>query len=180
MSRRLWSWVGGRSSSLDGPGAGDAQLSERFDGSGPGLGNAGGVTAEHRSGGGLGVDGVGLASTATFLAVGAVDLHDAHLALGEEAGQARAPRPGSLDADGVELAEGAQPAQQPPIAVAGGREAVGGEQAAELVERGGHVDVLVGVDASGHPARGDLCDGGHVTPLVDGDGTHRPGGRTGQ
>ena len=83
--------VGRRGTGLHRPCSSDAQLAERLDRTGPGLGGHAGPECEHRPRGGFGVDGVGLAASATVLAVGPVDLHDVRTAGGEVAGEPRSP-----------------------------------------------------------------------------------------
>lgn len=59
---------------------------------------------------------------------------------------------GLLDPDPLELTEAAHPAQQRPVAGAGGREGVGADYRAGLVDERGHMQILVGVDAAEHRA----------------------------
>ena len=85
---------------------------------------------------------------------------------GEVTGQARTPRAGAFDTDRDDLTEGAQPAQQLPVAGRGRRELCGAEHPAEIVERGGEVGVLVGVDTAGDAPR-CICHRGHSHPFIE-------------
>ena len=118
-----------------------------------GLGGPGGLES---------VEGIGLAGLAPGLAVLAVHLDDVDAGSGEEAGDAgpRGPRP--LHADLSDGAEGLKPAEQGRVPVGVGPEGLGAEQAADLVEGGGHMDLAVSVDATGDGARG-FYDG-HAIP----------------
>jgi hypothetical protein len=61
------------------------------------------------------------------------------------------------------VAEGLEPAEQLRIAVGVGSERLGPEQATNLVEGSGHMDLAVGVDTTGDGARG-FYDG-HAIPF---------------
>ena len=94
------------------------------------------------------------------------------------AGQPGAVGAGALDADQLDLTEAAQPAEQ--AAVAGRRrvERLDAEQRAVVVERGGDMDVEVGVDAP-------VIRSGKVVIVIPSlasgwGGTAPPGRRTGQ
>jgi len=98
------------------------------------------------------------------LPVGPVDLHDLVVVGGEPAGQPGGVAAGALDPKPLHLAKALRPALQLVVA-AQGRGRLGGTQdAAELVDRGGDVDVLVAVDPDGDQALG-LWHGGHVVPF---------------
>jgi hypothetical protein len=56
---------------------------------------------------------------------------------------------------------GLHPAQQSAVSVSRGREAFGCQEPADVVEHGGDMDVLVGVDPARHMARLVLRDGCH-------------------
>ena len=75
--------VGGRGAGLHRPAAGDAQLAERLDRPVPALGVTVASPDEHRSSGGFGIDGVGLAAPPALLTVRSVHLHHAHAASSE-------------------------------------------------------------------------------------------------
>ena len=53
--------------------------------------------------------------------------------------------------DQLDLTEAAQPAEQVAVAVRGGVERLDTEQGAAFIERGGDVDIEVGVDTAGDP-----------------------------
>ena len=119
--------------------------------------------ARLRGPGGLdGVEGIGLAALASGLAVLAVHFDDVDPGSGEEAGDAGPIGPRPLHADLADLAEGFEPGQQVRVAVGVGPERLRAEQATDLVQDGGHVDLAVGVDATGDGARG-FYDG-HAIP----------------
>ena len=105
-------------------------------------------------------------------AVRPVHLDDVDVLAGEVAGQADAEAAGALDADAVDGAEAAEPGEQLAVAGRGGGEALG----AELVERGGDVDVAVGVDAAGDQAGVGSGDG-HGCSLSRGGAATGVGGR---
>ncbi len=71
------------------------------------------------------------------------------------------------------------PGQQAGVAGRGGGELLRAEDTADLVDRGGGVGVLVGVDATEDLDRGVIgCHGGHRRPVVRDwgqGGTHQPG-----
>jgi hypothetical protein len=138
--------VGGLGAGLDRRAAGHAQRPDHLDLAVTGLGHARGGACEHGPGGGLGVDRVGLAAASAGRPVGAVDLeHD--LAVGmQEAQQPRGVGAGAFDAEALDLAQPACPGEQLPVAAGGGGHRGGGEQAAELVDRGGDVQLAVAVD----------------------------------
>jgi len=90
--------------------------------------------------------------TATVLTVRATHLDHLHLVSGDEPGQPRTPRAGALNTDRAQLPVAGQPGVQCLVPGGGCRERLGADQSAELVERGGYVEVLVGVDPAGnHP-----------------------------
>jgi hypothetical protein len=78
----------------------------------------------------------------------------------EEPGQASPLAAGSLNAPGLHPTQTLGPLQQRPIADRCGRNLPCGEVAAQLVEGVGHMNLAVGVDADGDPARLGVCDGG--------------------
>jgi hypothetical protein len=125
----------------EGVGGGDQQGLERVDGLGAGphgrlagnpehpqhlhhaiggLGQPGRLAGLHRTGGGLGVDRIGLAMAAAGGPVGPVDLHDPLPVRVQEAGQLGAVATGALDTERLDLAQRASPAQQLGVAGAGG------------------------------------------------------------
>jgi len=109
------------------------------------------------------VEGVGLAALTSSLAILAVDFDDVDPCFGEEAGDAGAIGTCALHADLRDLAEGLEPAEQLCVSARVGLERPGPEQASDLVEGGGYVDLSVGVDARGDSAR-SFYDG-HVIPF---------------
>ena len=86
-------------------------------------------------------------------AAGSGDRPPRHTPSAVRAGQARAPGARALDADGFQVTEAAQPPEQIPIAAGGGRKLFGPGHAAQAIDSGGDVEVLVGVDASNDRAR---------------------------
>ena len=62
----------------------------------------------------------------------------------------------------LDFPEGFEPAEQGRVTVGIGPERFGAEQATDLVQGGGHVDLSVGVDATGDGTRG-FYDG-HAIP----------------
>jgi hypothetical protein len=118
------------------------------------------VSANYRSGSGLGIDRVRLAPPAAGLAVRPVDLNH-HLALrAQEASQPGPIAAGPFHPERCHLAKSAGPVQQRPIAPRRGRDLRRGQVAAELVGGVGDVDIAVGVDPDRDPDRLRLCDGG--------------------
>ncbi len=125
------------------------QRPERLDRSVVALGLAGRLTGLNGAGRGDGVDDVCFAVAASDLPVGSGDLDDLDSGVAEVPCQCGAVAAGALDTDLVELTLPAQPGEQSPVAGDGGRERLGAEHPAELVEGGGDVQVLVGVHAAG-------------------------------
>ena len=74
-----------------------------------GLGQAGGLAAEHGAGGALRIEMIGLAVLAPQPAVGTADLVDGVAAVAEGAGEAGAVRAGALDAEGVDGSQRPRP-----------------------------------------------------------------------
>lgn len=70
----------------------------------------------------------------------------------EVADNAGAVGAGLLHADALQLAGAGHPADERPVAGTGGREGVRTDDGAALVDERGHVQVLVGVDATEHLA----------------------------
>ena len=108
------------------------------------------------------VEGIGLARLASGLAVRAVHFDDVNPCSGEEAGDAGPIGPGAFHPDLAEDAEGFEPGQQRRVALGIGGERFGAEQSSDLVQDGGHMDLCVGIDATGDNARG-FYDG-HAIP----------------
>jgi hypothetical protein len=80
---------------------------------------------------------------------------------GEIASQAGSPGAAALDTDSDDLAMPLEPLEEPPIAVPGRGEALRPLDTSEVVDDGGDVDVLVGVNPADHPAVLRLRDRGH-------------------
>jgi hypothetical protein len=74
-----------------------------------GLGQGRGLTAEHGTGGALGIEVVGLAALAAQPAIGTADLVDDMARLAEEARQAGAVRARALDAEGADGSQRPRP-----------------------------------------------------------------------
>ena len=108
------------------------------------------------------VEGIGLAALSAGLTVLAVHFDDMDPRFGEETGDAGPIGPRPLHADLAHFAERFEPAEQCRIPVGIGPERLGAEQATDLVQDGGHVDLSVRVDATGDGARG-FYDG-HAIP----------------
>jgi hypothetical protein len=145
------------------------------------LGRCGGRTGQHRAGGGLGVDRVGLAALAAGASVWPVDLHHGDMLVQQVAGQAGAVAAGAFDPDHVWVPVATQPAKQLPVASTISGELPIAQQSSLLVDDGGVVGAAVGV----HPADdnpGALGHAGTAVPLEARarTGTHRPGRRTHQ
>ena len=115
-----------------------------------------------RPGGLDGVEGIGLAALTPGLAVLAVHLNDVDPCSGEVTSDAGPIGPRPFHPDLADLPEGLEPGQQIRIAVGVGPKRLRAEQATDLVQDGGHVDLPMGVDATGDGARG-FYDG-HAIP----------------
>ena len=140
------------------PGAGsDEQYPDRFHVAVGGLGHAVGPAAQRRPGRLHGVDGVGLAVAAASLPVGAINLDHRNPGAVQEAGQPGPVGACALDTDPGHRAEAAQPAVQLGEPGRCRRERFDTQHTAVAVDRGGHVNVEVGVDPTGDRAR--LYDG---------------------
>ena len=157
---------------------GDEQHPDRFDVAIGGLGHAVGAAAQRRSSGLDGIDAVGLAVAATGLTVRAIDLDHRHPVTAQEAGQAGPVGAGALHPDPLQRAERASQAcsSANPAVVVGNDSTPSTPPLA--VERGGDVNVEVGVDPAGDRTR--LYDGhGHPFSVQVVKGWHaRPGKET--
>jgi hypothetical protein len=121
---------------------------------------------------------LGLAAAATQLPVGPVDLHHPLAMSDQEPSQPGAVAAGALHAPCLDLTQPTRPGQQLTVARAGGRGEGDAKPAAELVARGGDVEVLVGVDPDGDPRRLQVCHGGlAILPAAMGGRTGRAGGQ---
>ena len=142
--------------------SGDAQNPHGFDVSVPGLGLAAGVAREGRPGSRDGILGIGLALEPAPLSIGTVDLDDPDLFTLETTGQAGAIGARPFDADQLDGAEVAQPAQQLLVAAFIGAEALDTEESSSLVQSRSYMDVEVRID----PAGDAPCHSGHCHPFV--------------
>jgi len=148
---------------------------------GAGLGQDGRLASLHRASGGLGVEGVGLATPPTSGTVGPVDRHDHLTVAAQEPRQPHAVGAGALNTPGVKLAEPTGPGEQATVAAGGGGHADGVQAAAELIFGVGDVDIAMGIDPHGHARGAGVCHRGHghlLRPGAQADGTRRPSGRT--
>jgi hypothetical protein len=91
--------------------AGHPQAAQRLDPHVSLFRHGGSPARQRGTGGGLGVDRVGLALPAAHSAVRAVDLHHRHVLGAQEPGQAGAVHAGALDTDQHQAAEPGQPRQ---------------------------------------------------------------------
>jgi hypothetical protein len=101
--------------------------------------------------------------------VGPVNLQDPLPVAAEEAGQLSPVAAGALDAERLDLAQRASPAQQLGVASGGGRHQGGCQTATQLVLGAGHVHVLVGVDPDREAWQLSVCDGGDRRPSCSTD-----------
>jgi hypothetical protein len=65
------------------------------------------------------------------------------------------------NADLGHIAERAQPLEQRFVASGVGAERLGAKQAAQWIERSGHMDITVGIDTTGHTTRSFYDGHGH-------------------
>ena len=129
-----------------------------------GLGHAVGPTAECRSSGLDRVDGVGLAVTTPGLTIGAINLDHLHPGAAQEAGQARPVGAGALDTDPGQRPERTQPGVQVGEPGGGRGERFDAQHATVGVQRGGDMNIEVGVHPTSDRAR--LYDDGHRHPFL--------------
>jgi hypothetical protein len=121
----------------------------------------------------LGVQPVGLAVHVSGQPIGAVDLDHPNGLGGQEPGQRGAEGAGALDPYRDDLAVLLDPGQQGFVAAVVDRKLAVAQQAALVIDRGGVVRVLVGVDATDHgdhrcgcwPAARMGCHAGCAPPL---------------
>ncbi len=109
-----------------------------------------------------GIEGIGLATLSAGLAVLAVHLDDVDPGPGQVTGDAGSIGPRPFHPDLADLSEGFQPGQKLGVTLGVGLERLAAEQASDLVQDSGHVNLPVGVDATGDGAR-DFYDG-HAIP----------------
>jgi hypothetical protein len=117
---------------------------------------------------------IGLAGAATGLAVRPVDLDHLDPTGAQEPGQARPVGAGAFDTDEGDWAERAQPAEQLVVAGGGRLEALHAQQPADVIDRGGHVDIEVGVDSARDRTRAFYDGHRHPFSLVVVKGWHAP------
>ncbi len=141
---------------------GDDENTDRLDRTVSALGRVVGPARESSPCGFDSVERVGLAAVASGLAVLAVDFDDVDPCSGEVTGDAGPIGPRPLYTDLADLPEGFEPGQKIRVTLGIGPERLGAEQATDLVQDGGHMDLSVGVDATGDSARG-FYDG-HAIP----------------
>jgi hypothetical protein len=121
-----------------------------------------------------GVGGIRLAGAPASLAVGSIDLDHRDARGAQRSSEARPIGAGALDTDLVDGAEGEQPGEQLVVAGGSGFEALHPQQPADVVERGSHMHIEVGVDTAGHGAPGHGFYDGHRHPFcLNGQGVAR-------
>lgn len=139
---------------------GDHQGTDRFHGAVPALGGSSCPARQGSSGCAHRVEGIGLAGSATFLTIGAVDLDHLDTSGGEMASQAGSIATRPLHTNQHDGPETAQPREQSTISARVGRELLDAEQTSDGIECSGDVHVGMGVHTAGHGA--SLYDGqGH-------------------
>jgi hypothetical protein len=106
--------------------------------------------------------GVRLALAPAALSVGTVDFDDADPFGLEMTGEPGSIGPGPFDADQLDEAEVAQPAQQLLVTIGCGGEALDAEQGAPLIQSRSYVDVEVRID----PADDASWQSGHCHPFI--------------
>jgi hypothetical protein len=151
---------------------GDEQDAQRFDPAVAALGPPDRFSRQGGSGRFHRVEGVGLACVATGLAVRAVDLDHDDAGPRQEAGEASAIRTRAFDTHLGECPEGLEPGQQRLVAGWVRLEGLGSEQASDVVERGSHMDLAMGVDATDDGARRFYDGHGHPFLSLSGEGWH--------
>ena len=143
-----------------------------------GLGDPVGAAAERRPSSLHCVDGVGLAVAAPGLPIGSIHLDHHHPTAAQMASQTGPIGASALDTDPTQRTEADQPGVQVGEPGARRRERLHTEHTTVAVERGGDMDIEVGVDPTGDRAR--LYDGhGHPFSVQVVKGWHaRPGKET--
>jgi hypothetical protein len=139
--------VDGLGSGLDGRTASQAQHAQLLHPVIASLGHHSRGAGEHGAGGGLGIDGVGLAPVPVQLAVGTPDLCHRDAFGSQQASQAGPVRTRPLHTVSHLRSQAQSPFVQGAAAPLGGGDLALPEQSPVVVDGNGHVDVLVSVDA---------------------------------
>jgi hypothetical protein len=126
--------VGGGGLGLDRSQAGHSQRPDGLDGAVRSFGHHGGDASQHCSGGGLGVDGVGLARLAARSSLRSWHLQHGDLFPPQVAGQAGAVGAGAFHPDSAHPAEATHPPHQVSVGLVAGGELGGPEQPAVAVD----------------------------------------------
>ena len=168
---------------LDCAAAGHPQSADRLDPAVAGLRNAAGGAGQRGTGGGVGIQRVGLALGPPGLAVWPVDLHHRHPGEAQLPGQRGTVGAGALDADPLQLTMATQPAQQRLVAGRCRGELPIAELTPERIQYPGVVRAPVGVDTA-RDIKGCHGHAGHrrTSSACIGCGSARSGraGRTSQ
>jgi hypothetical protein len=138
------------------------------------LGRGGRGASQHRAGGGLSIDRVGLATLAAEPPVRPVDLNDLDAVVEQVPGQAGAVAAGAFHPDQVKAPVASQPAVQLLVAAAISSELAIAQQPALLVDDGSVVGAAVGVHAADENS-GGFGQAGVAFPLEDTGRTARTG-----
>ncbi len=168
--------VSGLGAGLDRAAAGHLQRPDRLRRPVTGLRRPRRIAVQGGQRGGDRVGGIGLAVPTAGLPVRPDHLGHLHAGGGQVAGQAGAVAAGALHADLHQFAVAPHPGQRRPEARPGGRELLGPQDPAYLVDHAGHVHLGVGVHAPGDEPD-CICDRRHVVSILfrDWDGIAGPG-----
>ena len=131
----------------------DLEQAHHLDGAVRGLGNRRRLAGQHRAGGGLGVDGVGLAGGAAQAPVASIHFRDTMPGVANGPRQAGAIAAGAFDAEGLDPSVGVRPRQQGPIAACIRDERLTAQADAPGVDHHRDVDMLVGIYPDNHRPR---------------------------
>ncbi len=156
--------LGGLRAGLERGSASDPQRPDALDPAGASLRDTSGGAGLHGSGGGFGVDRVGLAPPVTGPAVGPINFEHPIASRSEVPGDARTPRAGAFDAERVDRPEPTRPPIELAVPARGGRERLGTQQSTTFVEHYCDVGLTVRVDPD-RDARLLICDRGHRHPF---------------
>jgi hypothetical protein len=127
--------------------------SDRFHDTGVGFRDCGGHPIQGCSGGGFGVDRVGLSAGPADGPVGPVHLDQPHPAVGQGRGQPGAVGAGAFHSDPGQRALTCQPAEQLPITRGGRGETLVAQHRAKMANRGDGMGISMGVDTAEHQRR---------------------------